>query len=157
MEKEKNYTWLKWLARVCWLGCFAFFILGMAMVNLTAMLVPIAFALAPTATYINAVHYAHTSDNMDAGGWAVITIKLIFSSLFFFFGTFTGWGMVGLTLFVIVPFIALIVGVQGAFRLIKNGSKFWALITFLVAIAPFILAAVWVILAQSGLVVIRFM
>ena len=157
MEKEKNYMWLNWLARVCWAGFFILFFLGMAMGNLMVPLMHSELVLALTAIYVNAVHYAHTSDNMDAGGWALITIKLICSSLFFFFGIFTGWGMVGLTLFVIVPFIALIVGVQGAFRLINEGSKAWGLITFLTAIAPFVLAGILIFLTQSGLLVIRFM
>ena len=157
MEKEKNYTGLKWLARICWVGFFILLFLGLSTPTLTGIVVPISFVLAPMAIYLNAIHYAHTSDKMDTFGWALITVRLLLSSIFFGLLSITGGGMVGLTLFLIIPFVALIVGLQGAFRLIKGGSKSWALITSIIAIAPFVLSVLLIFLTQSGIVVIRFM
>lgn len=157
MEKEKNYTGLKWLARICWVGFFILLFLGLSTPTLTGSLLPISFVLAPMAIYLNAIHYAHTSDKMDTFGWALITVRLLLSSIFFGLLSITGGGMVGLTLFLIIPFVSLIVGLQGAFRLIKGGSKSWALITSIIAIAPFVLSGLLIFLTQSGIVVIRFM
>ena len=157
MEKEKNYAALKWLARICWVGFFILLFLGLSTPALTGNVVPISFVLAPMAIYLNAIHYAHTSDKMDTFGWALITVRLLLSSIFFGLLSITGGGMVGLTLFLIIPFVALIVGLQGAFRLIKGGSKSWALITSIIAIAPFVLSVLLIFLTQSGIVVIRFM
>lgn len=157
MEKEKNYAALKWLARICWVGFFILLFLGLSTPTLTGIVVPISFVLAPMAIYLNAIHYAHTSDKMDTFGWALITVRLLLSSIFFGLLSITGGGMVGLTLFLIIPFVALIVGLQGAFRLIKGGSKSWAFITSIIAIAPFVLSVLLIFLTQSGIVVIRFM
>ena len=157
MGKERNYAWLKGLARMGWIGFFILLLLGFTIPTLTGLVMSIALVLAPIAIYLNAIHYAHTSEKMNTFGWALITIKLLASSLFFLFGVFTGGGMVALTVFLIIPFVALIVGVQGAFQLMKNGSKLWSLLTFIIAIAPFILVSVLIFLTQSGIVVISFM
>ena len=168
-EKKKKYRGLRNFDLIvtvtAFIGCFialSFIGINFDIVNFFA---GITTFLASIGLYGWLLYFGLTSEKMKGSGWLTLTILLllscpvvILSAIFFMNVVYLGFlSAICITLGLVSPFVALVTGIQGTVNAIKQKRFFLAFVTLLIALLPYILVGTIILLAQNGIVVIRFM